>query len=99
MAAVFEHEDRSRAVLAAIVADPSLGPDVLSHPAAFFSLLRDHLPDSPPEIGPLLAAAQVDVPRALRGHVANGLTHPVAIQLAATGLAARTAFSDQACLW
>src|ERR1700722_6974655 len=86
------------AVLAAIVADPDLGPRALSHPATLFRLLCDYLPDSP-DAGLLLAACQVDVPRALRGYLARGLTPSKAIQLAATRVAARTDFTDDACLW
>src|SRR5579859_3659251 len=99
MAAECAGEDRSRAILAAVVADPAYGPEVLSHPATLFTLLSDYLPDSPGEAGPLLAAAQVDVPHVLRAHVAHGLTGPTAVRLAASRLAARTDLSDQASLW
>src|SRR5262245_33490475 len=99
MAAAFGRGSRSRAVLAAIVADPAYGPQALSHPATLFSLLSEYLPDSPRETGPLLAAAQVDVPGVLRGHIADGVPTRIAIQLAAASLAARTSFPDQACLW
>src|ERR1700691_4847781 len=99
MVAEFEYESSPRSILAAIVADPDLGPPALSHPATLFSVLRDYLPDSPRETGPLLAAAQLDIPRALRGQVARGVPRPMAIQFAATKLAARTDFSDEACLW
>lgn len=99
MAATFGRESRSRAVLAAIVADPAFGPAALSHPATLFSLLSEYLPDSPPERGLLLAAAQVDVPGAVRDYVAAGMSRGMAIQLAAGRLAARTSFPDQACLW
>jgi hypothetical protein len=94
-----EYESSTRAILAAIVADPDLGPPALSHPATLFSVLRDYLPDAPRETGPLLAAAQLDIPRTLRGQVARGVPGPMAIQFAATELAARTDFSDEACLW
>jgi hypothetical protein len=86
------------ALLAAIVADPDLGSRALSHPATLFRLLCDYLPDSP-DAGLLLAACQVDVPRALRGYLARGLMPSKAIQLAATRVAARTDFTDEACLW
>ena len=99
MAAALGRESRSRAVLAAIVADPAFGPAALSHPATLFSLLSEHLPDSAPERGLLLAAAQVDVPGAVRDYVAAGMSHGMAIQLAAARLAARTRFPAQACLW
>lgn len=99
MAAAFEGESRSRAVLAAIVADPAIGPSALSHPATLFSLLADYLPDLPRETGPLLAAAQVDIPRALRDYIAGGVSRRMAIQLAAGRLTARSGFPDQACLW
>jgi hypothetical protein len=96
---VAELEDNSPgAVLAAIVADPDLGPRALSHPATLFRLLCDYLPDSP-DAGLLLAACQVDVPRALRGYLARGLTPSKAIQVAASRVAARTEFTDEACLW
>jgi hypothetical protein len=99
MAATFGRESRSRAVLAAIVADPAFGPAALSNPATLFSLLTEYLPGSPPEKGLLLAAAQVDVPGAVRDYVAGGMSRGMAIQLAAGRLAARTSFPDQACLW
>lgn len=99
MAATFGRESRSRAVLAAIVADPAFGPAALSHPATLFSLLSEYLPDAPPERALLLAAAQVDVPGAVRDYVAAGMSRGMAIQLAAARLVARTGFSDQACLW
>lgn len=99
MAALFGRDSRSRAVLAAIAADPAFGPAALSHPATLFSLLSDYLPDSALERGVLLAAAQVDVPGALRDYVAAGMSRGMAIQLAAARLAARTSFPGQACLW
>lgn len=99
MDATFERGGRPRTVLAAIVADPALGPAVLSHPATLFGLLSEYMPDSPRETGPLLAAAQVDIPGALRDYVADGLPRGTAIQLAATRLAARTGLPDQACMW
>ncbi len=99
MAVVHERGSSSRAVLAAIVADPEFGTRALSHPATLFSLFCDYLPDAPRETGPLLAAAQVDVPQLLREHLDRGLTRPTAIQLAASSMAARTTFSDEECLW
>lgn len=99
MAATFEHASRYRTLLSAIVSDPALGPAVLSHPATLFSLLCEYLPDAPDETGPLLAAAQVDIPGMLRAHVAEGMSCEKAIQLAAARLAARTRFHEQACLW
>lgn len=99
MAAAFEGGSRSRAVLAAIVADPAFGPRALSHPATLFSLLAEYLPDVPGETGPLLAAAQVDIPGALRDYVAGGVSRRMATKLAAARLAARTGLPDQACLW
>src|SRR6185437_5550029 len=99
MAAVSGPGGRPRAVLAAIVADPALGPEALSHPATLFGLLSEYLPGSPGQTGPLLAAAQVDVPAVLRGHMADGVPGPTAIELAAARLAARTGFPDHACLW
>ena len=99
MAAEFEGGSRSRAVLAAIVADPAFGPSALSRPATLFSLLSEYLPDSPGQTGPLLAAAQVDVPESLHRHLAAGTPYPTAIQLAAGKVAARTGLPEEACLW
>jgi hypothetical protein len=99
MAAEFEGGSRSRAILAAIVADPAFGPAALSRPATLFGLLTEYLPDSPGQTGPLLAAAQVDVPEALRRRIAAGIPHATAIRLAANRVAARTGLPEEACLW
>jgi hypothetical protein len=46
-----ESDLAARMALAAIIADPELGPDVLSNPPVLSNLLTDYLPDSPRETG------------------------------------------------
>ena len=41
----------ARAALAAVVADPELGPDALADPDRMASLLSDYLPDAPAAAG------------------------------------------------
>jgi len=43
----------ARIALAAIVADPDLGPSVLSSPPVLSNLLPDYLPDSPRATAPI----------------------------------------------
>src|SRR5712692_6765138 len=88
----FDHPNQARVALAAIVADPEFGPAALSDPAALSNLLSDYLPDSPRETGPLLAAAQADVPGTLHDHVGHGMDPATAIRITASNLASRTAF-------
>jgi hypothetical protein len=95
----FEHADEARAALRAIVADPAHGTDALSSPQVMSNLLQDLLPDAPRESGLLVAAASAGLPQVLREHVAQGLTTQTAIGLAASSLAARTAFTSAACAW
>ena len=63
------------------------------------SLLQDLLPDSPRESGVLNAAAQWNVAGALRTHAEQGLQPAMALRLAATALAATTAFPPETCEW
>jgi hypothetical protein len=99
MTAEFEDGDRVRAVLGAIVSDPAYGPQALSNPATLFSALGDYLPDSPDDTGPLLAAAQVDIPRVLRDLADRGLSRSEATRRAAVGLADRTDLPDETSEW
>src|SRR5580692_5693300 len=97
--ASFEHQDAVRVTLRAIVTDPALGPAVLSSPEMMLSLLSDLLPGAPRESNLLAAAAEKDLARMLRDHLASGLDTDVAVRLAASSLAASTAFTAEACQW
>jgi hypothetical protein len=95
----FEQAGQARAALRAIVSDPSYGPEALSDIRVLSNLLSDLLPDARREIGPLLAAAEADVARSLRDHVARGMDPATAVRIVASDLASRTAFSVEACYW
>ena len=94
-----EHAGEARAALRAIVSDPEHGASALDNPQTISNLLGDLLPDAPRESGLLVAAASAGLPRALLGHVAQGLDPATAITLAAALLAGRTAFTADACQW
>jgi len=81
------------------VSDPANGRDVLSIPQIMSNLLQDLLPDAPRETGLLVAAASAGLPAALRDHVSHGMAIETAIGLTASSLAARTAFTQDACAW
>lgn len=83
--------------LRAIVSDPAYGSDALANPRILAGLLGDLLPDAPRESGLLLAAAEKDVPAALRDHVRHGMDIGTAISLTASSLAASTAFGPEVC--
>jgi hypothetical protein len=89
----------ARIALAAIVSDPEYGPAALSNAQVMSNLLADYLPGAPRLTGPLIAAADADLAGALRDHVAKGMDAATAIRIAASSLAARTAYSDGACAW
>jgi hypothetical protein len=93
--------DRSdaRQALAAIVAAPDLGPEVLSDPAALANLLSDYLPGSPRESGSLLAAARAGVPGTLTAHASQGMDPASAIRITAANLANSTGYSADVALW
>ncbi len=95
----FEHADETKAALRAMVSDPAHGADVLASPELTANLLRDFLPDAPRETGLLVAAVSAGIPAALRGYEAERIDPATAVRLAAALLAARTAFTPEACEW
>lgn len=95
----FEHADEARAALSAIVSDPALGADALKGPDTIANLLGDYLPDAPREAGLLVAAVKAGIPAALADHAAQGTDVAIAVRLAAESMAARTAYTSDACEW
>lgn len=95
----FEHAGEARAALRAIVADPAYGPRALSSAQTMSNLLRVFLPDAPKETFLLVAAAEAGLADLLREHVSQGVGPGTAIRLAASSLAACTAFTLDACFW
>ena len=95
----FEHADEARAGLSAIVSDPAHGADALNSPETIANLLGDFLPDAPREAGLLVAAVKAGIPTALADHAAQGMDVAIAVHLAAESMAARTAYTSDACEW
>src|SRR6266567_6819823 len=82
-----------------IVADPGLGPEVLSRPQMMANVLKDLLPDSPREASMLVGAAEAGLPQMLRGNLSQGLDPQTAVRLAAAAFAERAPFAPEACDW
>lgn len=94
-----EHAGEVDAALRAIVSDPVLGAAALDNPQLLSNLLSDYLPEAPMETGLLIAAADARLPAALRDHASRGMDPATAVRIAAGSLAARTAFTAEACGW
>jgi hypothetical protein len=86
-----------RGVLAAIVADPELGPAVLADPGRMASLLGDYLPDSPAERAVLLAAVSAGVPGLLMDR--SDMPPAGVMRLAATAMSERTGYPPATAEW
>ena len=97
--ASWDADGQARRALQVIVADPDLGPGVLSRPQVMANVLKDLLPDSPREASVLVGAAEADLPGMLRGNLSHGLDPQTAVRLAAATLAGRVPFALEACDW
>ena len=95
----WDRRGEARAALRAVVSDPDYGVAALSSPQVLSGLLKDLLPDSPREAGVLVAAAEARLADLLAGHRAQGMDAGTACALAEQTLAARTAFTPEACSW
>ena len=92
-------DGQARRALQVIVANPDLGPGVLSRPQVLANVLKDLLPDSPREVSVLVGAAEADLPGMLRGNLSHSLDPQTAVRLAAATLAGRAPFAPEACDW
>lgn|GEM_PF-1823859 len=72
-----------RAALRTVVSDPDYGVTALSSPQVMSGLLKDLLPDSPREVGVLVAAAEAHLADMLHDHRAQGMDSDTACALAA----------------
>jgi hypothetical protein len=88
-----------RRALRLIVADPQLGPAVLSQPQMMTNLLKDLLPDSPRESALLVASAQSGLPEVLQGYLGQGIDLGTASRLTAGWFAKRMPFTRDGCAW
>ena len=95
----WDRRGEARAALRAVVSDPDYGVAALSSPQVLSGLLKDLLPDAPREAAVLVAAAEARLADLLAGHRAQGMDAGTACALAEQTLAARTAFTPEACSW
>lgn len=95
----WEHADRAKAALRAIMDDPDLGVAVLSSGRLAANVLEDLLPEAPRERAILVLAAQAGVAQALRDHVAQGLDDATAISLAIVSLEDNSPLDHDSCEW
>ena len=95
----WDRRGEARAALRAVVSDPDYGVAALSSPQVLSGLLKDLLPDAPREAAVLVAAAEARLADLLAGHRAQGMDAGTACALAEQTLAARTAFTPEACNW
>ncbi len=92
-------DGQARRALGVIIADPGLGPGVLSRPQVMANVLKDLLPDAPRESSLLVGAAEADLAGIVRTNLAHGLDATTAVRLAATTFAQRAPFAEDACDW
>jgi hypothetical protein len=85
--------------LRSVVVDPDLGVRALSSPRTMSNILSDLLPDAPREASILVAASEADVAGQLRAYLAQGMNASIAQGIVASGFAARTALTKDACEW
>ena len=95
----WEHAADVRQALRAIVTDPDYGAAALSSTRAMTNLLNDLLPDAPREKSVLIGAADARVAEILLDRTAHGLDPGLAINQAASSLAAATVFPREVCDW
>lgn len=95
----WEHADRAKAALRAIMDDPDLGVAALSSGRLAANVLEDLLPEAPRERAILVLAAQAGVAQALRDHVAHGLDDATAINLAVVSLEDNSPLDHDSCEW
>ena len=95
----WEHAAAVRQALHAIVTDPDYGAAALSSTRTMTNLLNDLLPDAPREKIVLIGAADGRVAEILLDRTAHGLDASLAINQAASSLAAATVFPREVCDW
>lgn len=95
----WEHADRAKAALRAIMDDPALGVAALSSGRLAANVLEDLLPEAPRERAILVLAAQAGIAQALCDHVAQGLDDATAIGLAVVSLEANSPLDHDSCEW
>ena len=95
----WEHAAGVRQALHSIVTDPDYGPAALSSTRTMTNLLNDLLPDAPREKSVLIGAADARVAEILLDRTADGLDASLAINQAASSLAAATVFPREVCDW
>ena len=91
------HQHEVRDALHTIVSDPQLGIAALSNAQMMSNLPKDLLPDAPRETRVLVTASEAGLANPLLDHVSQGIDAATAASPAASGLAARTPFTPEAC--
>jgi WD40 repeat protein len=95
----WEHADKARAALQAIVADPSLGLKALSGEYQAANALEDLLPDAPRERAILVMAVKAGLVPALQDYIAQGIDAATAVNLVAAGFEESSPLDPEACRW
>jgi hypothetical protein len=95
----WEHAADVRQALHAIVTDPDYGAAALSSTRIMTNLLNDMLPDAPREKSVLIGAADARIAEILIDRTGHGLDPSLAINQAASSLAAATVFPRDVCDW
>src|SRR5262249_38726416 len=93
----WEHAVEMRHALTVIVTDPDYGVSALSNVRTMTNLLNDLLPDAPREKSALIGAADARVSEILLDRIAQGMDPRLAINQAASALAAATVFPSDVC--
>ena len=93
----WERQREVRDALQTIVSDPQLGIAALSNAQMMSNLPKDLLPDAPRETRVLVTASEAGLANPLLDHMSQGIEAATAASPAASGLAARTPFTPEAC--
>ena len=95
--AQWDEGDEAQKALRSIVSNPAYGAAALSSAPMMTNLLKDLLPDAPRETRVLVTASEAGLANPLLDHMSQGIDAATAASPAASGLAARTPFTPEAC--